>query len=386
MAYTTMHSDGVSGHWDVGICDCFDDFKVCCVTMFCLPCQLAYQNAAVNQTECSIVDCCLATCYPCICGCVVRGRIRDKYGIYGSTAGDLCCHFCFPCCATIQQTRQLDIHGAKPADWRGSNRTREPPNGVSRILLSSFWRTTGKPLQPIINDIHPQTMDPTSPLAPGFESIIENLRTPKEVTSELNRLAEKKKSTEEKLASLEKQIYALEGSYLHDTRNLGNILVGWDSYLSARSGALKRPQKYKDSDRLFSLSSITSVRYVDPSAQDSLGQVDTGAPEEEAVIRPTKMQKSSGNSKKSGSRKKKNSNNVPAVRQEQTNVGQNKRKHESEETSTELTRMKLTDIGSIHSTEWNLSSDVAWMTRKKKVEEVSVKVSKDKHAHTFNYR
>ncbi len=61
--------------------------------------------------------------------------------------------------------------------------------------------------------------------------------------------------------ALEKQIYALEGSYLQDTRSLGNILTGWDSYLSSRgSGALKRPMKFKDSDRLFSLSSVTSVK------------------------------------------------------------------------------------------------------------------------------
>src|SRR5687767_10055897 len=91
-------------------------------------------------------------------------------------------------------------------------------------------------------------------------SVVDNLRNPKEVVSELNRLLEKKKSTEEKLAHLERQIYALEGSYLTETRTLGNILVGWDSYLSARSGALKRPQKHKESDRLFSLSSVTSIK------------------------------------------------------------------------------------------------------------------------------
>mmetsp|Transcript_19027 Transcript_19027/g.26619 ORF Transcript_19027/g.26619 Transcript_19027/m.26619 type:complete len:159 (-) Transcript_19027:55-531(-) len=90
--------------------------------------------------------------------------------------------------------------------------------------------------------------------------VVENLRNPKDVTQELKRLVEKKANIEQKLISLEKQIYALEGSYLHDTRNLGNILTGWENYLSSRSGALKRPMKFKESDRLFSLSSVTALK------------------------------------------------------------------------------------------------------------------------------
>ncbi|PRP77394.1 hypothetical protein PROFUN_14400 [Planoprotostelium fungivorum] len=105
----------MGGDWDVGACDCCGDMKVCCVTCYCLPCQLAYNNAAVQGTECSFVDFLLACyCTPC-CGTAVRGKIRDKYGIDGSVVGDFCCHFCFGCCATIQQTRQLDKRGAKPA-------------------------------------------------------------------------------------------------------------------------------------------------------------------------------------------------------------------------------------------------------------------------------
>jgi len=91
---------------------------------------------------------------------------------------------------------------------------------------------------------------------------------------------------EYKLSNLEKQIHALEGTYLQNTRNLGNILVGWDSYLSARSGALKRPSKFKESDRLFSLSSVSSFK--------SLGgekEAEERSSEEDANGRPTKIQK-----------------------------------------------------------------------------------------------
>ena len=96
----------------------------------------------------------------------------------------------------------------------------------------------------------------------GFDwfRVVENLRNPKDVTQELKRLVDKKTNIEQKLISLEKEIYALEGSYLHDTRNLGNILTGWENYLSSRSGALKRSLKFKESDRLFSLSSVTALK------------------------------------------------------------------------------------------------------------------------------
>eukprot|EP01102_Stenamoeba_stenopodia_P022949 TRINITY_DN9754_c0_g1_i1.p1 TRINITY_DN9754_c0_g1~~TRINITY_DN9754_c0_g1_i1.p1 ORF type:complete len:217 (+),score=54.18 TRINITY_DN9754_c0_g1_i1:81-653(+) len=72
-------------------------------------------------------------------------------------------------------------------------------------------------------------------------------------------LIEKKHSLERTLQNLERQIYALETSYLEDTLAVGNILKGWDGYLSNRSSNFTR-KKFKESDRLFSLSSVTSLK------------------------------------------------------------------------------------------------------------------------------
>ncbi|KAL0098143.1 histone acetyltransferase subunit NuA4-domain-containing protein [Phycomyces blakesleeanus] len=76
-----------------------------------------------------------------------------------------------------------------------------------------------------------------------------------EAKLELQSLLARKKQVDTNLINLEDSIYRFEGSYLEDTQHNGNIIRGFEGYLSSRPD--KRKPKFTELDRLFSLSSST---------------------------------------------------------------------------------------------------------------------------------
>jgi len=105
------------GDWDTGLFHCTgqEHWKSFFVSAFCLCCQGAYQRAGLDQRECNAKDALLMLFCP-ICTLVhTRWKIREKYGISGSAPVDVMTLLCCTVCAVAQQTRQMDLRGAKPA-------------------------------------------------------------------------------------------------------------------------------------------------------------------------------------------------------------------------------------------------------------------------------
>jgi len=134
--------------WDTGLFDCFSDCKVCLVSWLCATCQVSYQKAAVEEHECGCGDW-IPVCFcPLCCVVSVRGKIREKYSIDGSCCGDLCTIMFCGICSISQQTRQLDMKGAKPAGMfmqtLFGNKKEKCQDFLSNLFRSSLKKKNGR--------------------------------------------------------------------------------------------------------------------------------------------------------------------------------------------------------------------------------------------------
>jgi hypothetical protein len=90
--------------------------------------------------------------------------------------------------------------------------------------------------------------------------------TPKE---QFEDLLNKRAALQEGLNSLERQIYACEANYLEETQPYGNIIIGFDNYVSSlyslgsrsrQTNLMNKRQKFQESHRIFSNSSATYLK------------------------------------------------------------------------------------------------------------------------------
>jgi len=76
---------------------------------------------------------------------------------------------------------------------------------------------------------------------------------------------DKKRKLDEQLAALEEQIFKVEGAYLEETSNSGNIVRGFDGWVKGvsvggRGADDRRRGRVRDEDRVFSRSSVGWMR------------------------------------------------------------------------------------------------------------------------------
>ncbi|QIW96151.1 hypothetical protein AMS68_001669 [Peltaster fructicola] len=99
------------------------------------------------------------------------------------------------------------------------------------------------------------TASADQPGRPYYESLRSTLRS----------TIEKKRKLDEQLAALEEQIYKVEGTYLEDTSNSGNIVRGFDAWvksvtLNKSAADDRRRGRIREDDRIFSRSSLSWMR------------------------------------------------------------------------------------------------------------------------------
>ncbi|KAL3697313.1 hypothetical protein R1sor_011389 [Riccia sorocarpa] len=108
-----------SGAWNTGLCGCFEDAASSCVGFWC-PCVLvgkSVESIDDGATSCGLGGAIfllltLLTGCGCCYTCIYRSRLREKYGLPGSTNGDFwteCC--CLPC-SICQVYRELEKRNA----------------------------------------------------------------------------------------------------------------------------------------------------------------------------------------------------------------------------------------------------------------------------------
>ncbi len=91
--------------WSHGYFGCLDDFRLCVCTFF-FPCFTIGMNAAFFGDDACTTGC--AYGLGCVAlGPVLRWRIRMKDNLAGNMVTDVLFHTCCPCCALMQDNKQL---------------------------------------------------------------------------------------------------------------------------------------------------------------------------------------------------------------------------------------------------------------------------------------
>lgn len=142
--------------WSSGLCDCFSDYKNCCITCWC-PCMTFGQIAeivdkgssscGVNGALCALM--CCVTCCPCCYTCFYRSKMRKQYTLKEKPCCDCLVHCCCLHCALCQEHRELRNRGFDMnTGWHGN--VEKETRGVAMTQMAPI--TPMAPLPPVIEE------------------------------------------------------------------------------------------------------------------------------------------------------------------------------------------------------------------------------------------
>ncbi|XP_078689263.1 uncharacterized protein LOC144920781 [Branchiostoma floridae x Branchiostoma belcheri] len=97
---------GMSG-WKHHMLSCFDNFGICALT-FCCPCYVAGKNAQAVGENCLFYG--ALTCLEpagAYSRAYVRAKVQEKEGLPADFVSNFLIHLTNPCCAMIQEYKQL---------------------------------------------------------------------------------------------------------------------------------------------------------------------------------------------------------------------------------------------------------------------------------------
>lgn len=142
-----MSTNTNTNSWATGLTQLCTDLPTLCFSTLCYPCAFADVRAKASEVGFWLECLCASTvpCYTCCAGPVNRGMIRTKYGIREEPCGDCIVHTACPCCAIMQETRELQRH-----KWLGTDdKQKQQQSGGDSNALMALANANSQPIQQV---------------------------------------------------------------------------------------------------------------------------------------------------------------------------------------------------------------------------------------------
>ena len=98
------------------LCSCFSSAKTTACSILCPCIQYGINRSKVIQGSSCVCGCFSFLLYAAVCPCIhpcciatLREKLRASFNIDGSFCEDCCAHLLCPCCALIQEARELEL-------------------------------------------------------------------------------------------------------------------------------------------------------------------------------------------------------------------------------------------------------------------------------------